>query len=439
MSDRLPKVSAEKQAKREAAAKAASGPTPETEAALPDQAVTPAVVDTAPAPVPGTGKGESDGPEGRIATEPASAMVPAETLSAFGVDLSDVTVQTGPGADKQCADRGAVAYAAGSTIVVSSSAGSPGSPEFLKIMGHELTHVVQQRGGNVEDGGGGNAEAEADSAGEAAAKGEAASVGVSAPSGGEQNKEAPETHANTTVVKIPLPGGKSIEIEPPDPEGDWSIGVGDVHKFAKGIGHKDSKWWRKSIPTPFFGLVAEVGAEIGMEFKLGEVALKGIKIAYKKATDTYALEAEVGTGMSLEVFFAISAGVAADVWVASAGIGLKAKASLIKNHPLSAKISGSYSPSSGETKLAASLSLAALELAAKASVALYVYYDAWLVSTYTKEWTLVERTLGKLTFGGVEGEVSLSSSEGFDGKITPKPCKMQNFEGGISSLYPGKS
>ena len=134
------------------------------------------------------------------------------------------------------------------------------------------------------------------------------------PAGGEQNKEGETEYASTTTVKIPIPGGASIEFEAPSQTGNWSIGVGDLPPFNKDgfIEHKDSKWWRKSIPTPFWGLVAEVGAQVGMEFKLGEVALKGVKVAYNARDDLYAIEAEVGTGLSLEVFFALTAGVAAN-------------------------------------------------------------------------------------------------------------------------------
>lgn len=68
----------------------------------------------------------------------------------FGVDLSAVRVQTGNGASAANAQLGAQAYTQGSTPLFFGPNGyNQGmTAEMRGLMSHELTHVVQQGGGN---------------------------------------------------------------------------------------------------------------------------------------------------------------------------------------------------------------------------------------------------------------------------------------------------
>ncbi len=434
----LPKAkNAEQKAKREASAKANAGPAPEKSYKIPDQPLSPSVSPAGKMPT-GGGKGETNGPEGRINVEPLSSEQKAKFEKSFGMDLSAVTVHTGPGADKQCTESGALAFIQGTNIFMSSAAGKLGDKKYERTLGHELAHFAQQNGKATEEGGG-DAEADADQAGDKAAAGEAATVSQSVAPGTKQNKDGDNEQVNK--VNIPLFGtGAGIEITPPNTDGDWSVAVADVKEFTEGIEEKGDKWWRKSFPTPFFGLSIDLGAGFFAEFSLGKISLKGLKVNYKKARDMYEFEGEVGTAMKLEVGGFISAGVSADVWIASAGVGLKAKLALTKNHPLSVSLKGGWSPSSGDAMIAGALNMSALELECKAAVALYVYYDAWGLSTYSKDWTLYERTLGKLTFAGIKLQLGWSRSKGWgESEIEPKPAEAQDFSGNISSLYPSKS
>lgn len=68
----------------------------------------------------------------------------------FGIDLSAVRPQTGNGAAAANAQMGAQAYTQGSTPLFFGPNGyDPGmTAEMRSLMGHELTHVVQQGGGS---------------------------------------------------------------------------------------------------------------------------------------------------------------------------------------------------------------------------------------------------------------------------------------------------
>lgn len=483
-------ASPEQSKKREAAAQKNPGPAPEKSFVLPEKALKPQAETTKPASSGAEKSGEA-GPGGKVDAGPIPAAVRSKMEKSFGQDLSKVVVHSGPGVDTMCQKRGAVAFAQGQAIYMSAGAGDVGSAAYNEVLGHELTHVLQQQpkkpdapagsapeAKKAEPGGktnpdkketkeppkgaaksgdaeqkdpaaaaapGGAAptsgsalEAEAAKGGQAAAAGQPVPVQGAASPGSEQHAPAADEHKNPNTLKIPIGKDRNIEIVPPNRDGDWSVGVGDLKKFSEGVSAKDSKWWRKSFPTPFFGLSCDLGAFVGYEFKVGEVSLKGLKVNYKKASNTYELEAEAGTGMSLEVNGGFTAGVSADVWVASAGIGLKAKISLIKNHPLSVGIKGSWNRSTNQVDFGAKLALAALELEAKAAVGLYVYYDAIGVSTYTKEWTLWERTLGKLAFAGFELEVGRFGGR-WKCEPKPKPMEMQDIVGNVKNMYPGKS
>jgi len=70
----------------------------------------------------------------------------------FGADFSNVRVHEGfgggvPGMDASA--RGAVAYTHGNDLHFAPGAYQPHSREGQQLLGHELTHVVQQRAGRI--------------------------------------------------------------------------------------------------------------------------------------------------------------------------------------------------------------------------------------------------------------------------------------------------
>ncbi|HVV82073.1 MAG TPA: DUF4157 domain-containing protein, partial [Kofleriaceae bacterium] len=104
--------------------------------------------------------------------------------SSFGTSFADVRIHEDGGAEQL----GAAAYTRGTDIHFARGAYAPGSQEGAALLGHELTHVEQQRAGAVALPQGKDAainadpalEAEADELGARAAAGESVSVGRSA-------------------------------------------------------------------------------------------------------------------------------------------------------------------------------------------------------------------------------------------------------------------
>jgi uncharacterized protein DUF4157 len=66
---------------------------------------------------------------------------------AFGVDLSAVRAHTGPRAASLSRDLGARAFTTGQDIFFGHGEYDPGSTSGRELLAHELTHVLQQRGG----------------------------------------------------------------------------------------------------------------------------------------------------------------------------------------------------------------------------------------------------------------------------------------------------
>lgn len=123
----------------------------------------------------------------------------------FGADFSTVRIHEGP----EAAAMGAVAYARGEDIHFQPGRYDPVSPAGLELLGHELTHVVQQRSGRVARPQGKDSpvvpdpalEAEADAAGARAARGEAAGVGGG---GGRAAADGPvQRYTDVTLDKQP--------------------------------------------------------------------------------------------------------------------------------------------------------------------------------------------------------------------------------------------
>jgi len=68
----------------------------------------------------------------------------------FGEDFGDVRVHTGAKASESAKSVGANAYTVGSDVVFRSGQFDAASPTGQRTLAHELTHVVQQRGGPVD-------------------------------------------------------------------------------------------------------------------------------------------------------------------------------------------------------------------------------------------------------------------------------------------------
>lgn len=69
---------------------------------------------------------------------------------AFGRDFSGVRVHTGAAAARSADRLGALAYTVGSNIYFSSGQYSPSTSAGGKLLAHEMTHVVQQKGAPVQ-------------------------------------------------------------------------------------------------------------------------------------------------------------------------------------------------------------------------------------------------------------------------------------------------
>ncbi len=295
--------------------------------------------------------------------------------------------------------------------------------------------TVKQAAGDQEEQHAGPA---TQAGGPAAAK---APAGGAAPAGapGAAGKQPAGEQNSPHQITIPIGGDRGITFTPPNRDGDWQMGVSGVKKLYAGTEKKVDKWWRKNIPTPFFGLAVSLGIQAGITFKVGEVMLNNIVVKRRKDDKGgawYEVEGSIETGVSVEGFLALSAGVSVDAWIAEAGVGVKAKIGLNASKPASASVSLGYNPTTGDFGLNGKLSLAAWELALKGAIGLFAYYDAIGVSTYSKDWWLYERTLGKMTLAGVDFPFGLTKQRGFYGEVKPKPLDIQDMEGNVRSAFP---
>jgi hypothetical protein len=82
----------------------------------------------------------------RAAGQPLDTAARQRGEGALGVDLGGVRVHTGPRADTLSRALAATAFTTGSDIFFSRGAYDPSSAAGMELIGHELTHVVQQGG-----------------------------------------------------------------------------------------------------------------------------------------------------------------------------------------------------------------------------------------------------------------------------------------------------
>ncbi len=95
------------------------------------------------------------GVEAALATagKPLPATVQRDMETNFGDDFSDVMIHTGAAADQSCRELDARAYTAGRDIVFGNGEFAPETEAGRELLAHELTHVVQQRGGGISSAG----------------------------------------------------------------------------------------------------------------------------------------------------------------------------------------------------------------------------------------------------------------------------------------------
>ncbi|HSS76420.1 MAG TPA: DUF4157 domain-containing protein [Thermoanaerobaculia bacterium] len=83
----------------------------------------------------------------QVGGQPLPAAVRQKMESFFGASFADVRVHVGPHASSI----GALAFTQGTHIHFAPGQYNPSSPQGQQILGHELTHVVQQRAGRVRN------------------------------------------------------------------------------------------------------------------------------------------------------------------------------------------------------------------------------------------------------------------------------------------------
>jgi hypothetical protein len=79
--------------------------------------------------------------------QPLPGAVRQKMESFFGTSFADVRVHVGP----QASAIGALAFTQGSNLYFAQGQYNPNTPQGQQILGHELTHVVQQRAGRVSN------------------------------------------------------------------------------------------------------------------------------------------------------------------------------------------------------------------------------------------------------------------------------------------------
>jgi hypothetical protein len=79
--------------------------------------------------------------------QPLPEAIQKKMESFFSADFSDVRVHVG----QEASSIGALAFTHGSNIYFAPGLYSPGTPQGQQLLGHELTHVVQQRAGRVRN------------------------------------------------------------------------------------------------------------------------------------------------------------------------------------------------------------------------------------------------------------------------------------------------
>lgn len=135
----------------------------------------------------------------QLKTSSPSGM-PDETLNkmsnSFGTDFSDVNIHQG---SQSAVDAGALAYTQGNDIHFAPGQYDPSSQSGLELLGHELTHVVQQREGRVQANNEVNGMPLND---DKRLEQEADEMGVKAAQMKVESKVSPQVNTNTSMIPI---------------------------------------------------------------------------------------------------------------------------------------------------------------------------------------------------------------------------------------------
>jgi hypothetical protein len=84
---------------------------------------------------------------------PLDAGTRSSMEGSFGTSFGDVRVHTGAEASDVSRRIGALAFTTGNDVFMRDDAYQPGTPDAQRLLGHELTHVVQQRSMSPSGGG----------------------------------------------------------------------------------------------------------------------------------------------------------------------------------------------------------------------------------------------------------------------------------------------
>jgi hypothetical protein len=141
----------------------------------------------------------------------------SEMEVAFKQDLGDVRVHTGATADKLTEELGAQAFTSGKDIFFRGSAYQPGSESGRELLGHELTHVVQQeigtQVGQMAIGQVGDTfEREATWAGQAVSEGREVSVETVSAVPALQRQEAAAPAAEAPEMELEVTPRSALEV-----------------------------------------------------------------------------------------------------------------------------------------------------------------------------------------------------------------------------------
>lgn len=211
----------------------------------------------------------------------------------FKADFSDVRVHVG----SEAPAIGALAFTLGSSLYFAPGQYNPDTPHGQQLLGHELTHVLQQRAGRVRNPFGSgiavvqdpSLEAEADRMGMRAASHHVASAVQAKPANGSgyrlivgaylhQEKGLPDAMAGHGFVAVERPGGKReawgfspAGLSGMDPKRD----LGRLTTGVRGQVHRDEAAFQKpGVRTRSFAISAEQAqsalAKIG-EYQGGNV------------------------------------------------------------------------------------------------------------------------------------------------------------------------
>jgi hypothetical protein len=185
--------------------------------------------------------------------EPLDASTRASMEQGFGHDFGEVRVHTDEGARESAEALSARAFTVGSQLVFGLGEYSPRSEPGRRLLAHELTHVIQQRSGTVQQAAtisrpGDPSERQADriadavSAGRRAPELPAARRGVVAPTGALAVQRQPIPY----VDRQEIPWFYPIQYGLDDPH---SVPVGKAGRLARRGLDFMSKWGRNASPV----------------------------------------------------------------------------------------------------------------------------------------------------------------------------------------------